>query len=329
MQYTDIETAIDLFLEDRTQRVADSTHSNDESALTPFRQWCTQQGIEHIDDLTIERLHEYRLHRRGEVAPTTLYSRFVTIRQFVRFCEGIGAIENGLADRMLLPPRTKRARDEHVDTDTVSELLEYCERFRYAHRDHVIARLVWVAGLRTCTLHALDCGHIDTDECELLLRHQPGDGTRLKNGYDSERLVALDDDTAEILDWYIRKHRHSTDTTNDRRPLLTTRQGNRASSETIQRTVYRLTRPCVYDDACPHDRDPDDCVAAEQASTASQCPSSEGPHALRRGAITYWLEHVPDEAVSGRMDVSPDVLAEHYDTRDERAKMRSRADFFT
>lgn len=37
---------------------------------------------------------------------------------------------------------------------------------------------------------------------------------------------------------------------------------------------------------CPHDRDPEDCEAAQKNNSASKCPSSRAPHHIRKGYTT-------------------------------------------
>lgn len=61
---------------------------------------------------------------------------------------------------------------------------------------------------------------------------------------------------------------------------------------------------------------------------ASQCPSSRSPHGIRRGSITKHLrDGTPEEIVSDRMNVSGDVLDQHYDRRTEREKIQLRRQF--
>jgi hypothetical protein len=93
---------------------------------------------------------------------------------------------------------------------------------------------------------------------------------------------------------------------------------------TITIYAYGTTRPCTYGE-CPHDRDVDNCEAAQNQNKAFGCPSSVGPHAIRRGGIAHNLRRgVPEKAISDRADVSPGVLEKHYDRRTEREKMKQR-----
>jgi hypothetical protein len=127
-----------------------------------------------------------------------------------------------------------------------------------------------------------------------------------------------------LLDDYIQSQRHDVEDDHGREPLITTTHG-RPSLSTIRGTTYRLTRPCKVDQGCPHDRDPEECEAADGYDKASTCPSARSPHDLRRGAITaHLLDEVPKEVVSDRMDVSPDVLDQHYDRRSKRERMNQR-----
>lgn len=48
----------------------------------------------------------------------------------------------------------------------------------------------------------------------------------------------------------------------------------------------------------PHSREQRSCYAARTRNAASTCPSSLSLHAVRRGAITYWLSRdVPEKVV--------------------------------
>jgi hypothetical protein len=139
-------------------------------------------------------------------------------------------------------------------------------------------------------------------------------------------MVYLGEGWYELIEQYLENpSRHEVTDEYGREPLITTRDG-RPTGDTIYRIVNRATQPCEYGE-CPHDRDPDECEARGANSYASKCPSSYSPHEIRRGSITHHLaEDVAPEIASERMDVSLDVLYNHYDARTEREKMNVRKD---
>lgn len=56
-----------------------------------------------------------------------------------------------------------------------------------------------------------------------------------------------------------------------------------------------------------------------------ECPPSDSTIPLRRRAITYPLDqNIPKQHVSGRANVTVDVLETHYDARTEDEKAASR-----
>jgi hypothetical protein len=62
---------------------------------------------------------------------------------------------------------------------------------------------------------------------------------------------------------------------------------------------------------------------------AQRCPSSVPPHAIRRSAITAWLnEGHSKELLSDRMNVSTKTLEKHYDARTESEKRELRQEAF-
>ena len=127
-----------------------------------------------------------------------------------------------------------------------------------------------------------------------------------------------------MLDAWIADRRPDSVDEFGRDPLVSTASG-RAHLTTIQSYVYSMTRPCEFTSDCPHDRGLSACEAAVDRSQAFGCPSSVSPHAVRRGAITHWLNSdVPEPVVSARANVSTAVLDEHYDRRTERDKMEQR-----
>ena len=187
---------------------------------------------------------------------------------------------------------------------------------------------MWVVlsetGIRQSTLHAFDLDDYDAEERYIAAVNREETGTRLKNGYDGEREISISKDAARAIDGYIEANRNSVTDEHGREPLLTTRNG-RLQKSTIRQYVYAWSRPCAIGRECPHDRDPDDCEAANNEARAARCPSSVTPHPIRRGYITQLLRAgVPVEVVSDRCNVSPTIIDQHYDVRSKEDKMKQR-----
>ena len=63
-------------------------------------------------------------------------------------------------------------------------------------------------------------------------------------------------------------------------------------------------------------------------NTASKCPGSVGPHALRRGYVTEALNAgQPRDVTADRVDMTIDVLDKHYDHATKGEKMERREDY--
>jgi integrase len=180
--------------------------------------------------------------------------------------------------------------------------------------------------MRMGAARSIDLGDLHLENRYVELHHRPSEETPLKNNVRGEREVAIDTQTANVLRDYIGENR--VDSTDDygREPLITTKFG-RASDNSVRAWTYQMTRPCMAGMDCPHGRDPDRCEAVDGQTrmSASKCPSSVAPHAIRRGAITHHLaQDTPTKVVSDRMNVGTDVLEKHYDARSEHEKMEQR-----
>ncbi|WP_135663735.1 tyrosine-type recombinase/integrase [Halorhabdus rudnickae] len=324
----DPHSVLELYLSERETDLADRTRRSHRYVLERFLVWCDDNNVTATADLDGRDIHDFRKERREEVNGNTLRSQLGVLRQYIRFAESIEAASVGLAERIVLPQVEKQTRETRLETDVADTILEHLRKFQYASRDHTLLRLLWVTAIRVGTVRSFDVDDFDPDAETLAVRHRPETGTSLKNGKRGERLLALDDRTTETLDDYIEHARVKTTDEHGRDPLLTTKHG-RAGISTLRRAVYRWTRPCQRGDVCPHDRDPDDCDAKQIVSLASQCPSTQSPHDVRRGAISYLLtKDIPVRAISDRANVSKDILDKHYDVRSESEKTESRRQFF-
>jgi integrase len=191
---------------------------------------------------------------------------------------------------------------------------------------HALFYLLWNTGMRTSSAHALDVDDYYPRDGWLDVKHRPDTQTPLKNKTRGERQVNLSEGVTEVIDDYLdRIHPHVEDD-HGRMPLFGTQYG-RAHRTTLGKNIYTLTRPCHYQNECPHGRSFDECEATRNAH-ASKCPSSVSPHAIRRGSITaHRNANVPKDVASDRMDVTGDVLDKHYDMATSEQKRKRRREF--
>lgn len=322
------DDAVELYLEDKQNELAQASLYAHESRLGHFLRWCENEGITNLNELTGRTLHKYRLWRRedGDLATASEKTQMDTLRVFIRWSASIDAVPQNLSEKVISPSLSEEenTRDVMVDAEDAEAILGYLRKYEYASERHVVFRLMWRAGLRRGTIVALDKGDYDQDEQSLEIVHRPESETPLKKKQRGERFVGLVDETCDIIDAWIEDRRPDQTDDYDRDPLLTTTQG-RAQPGTIQTYIYSVTRPCFWTGECPHGREMDDCDAARDRTKASQCPSSKSPHAVRRGAVTHWLgEDLPERFVSDRANMSPEILRAHYDRRSPRARMEQR-----
>lgn len=322
------DDAIELYLTDKQNEFADATLRSHRSRLNYFRDWCSEQDITNLNKISGRSLHRYRLWRRdtGGLAPISEKTQMDTLRVFIRWCETIDAVRPDLSTQVVSPSidENEDVRDVMLDSEVAQEILDYLRRYEYASARHVCFQLMWRTALRRGAAVSLDLEDYDADDQYLEVHHRPETGTPIKNKLRGERFIALSDETTEILDAWISDRRPDEMDSEGREPLLATPQG-RAHPTTIQTYVYSVTKPCLHTNTCPHGRDISECPAAADRTKASRCPSSLSPHAIRRGAITSWLNSdVPETVVIERANVSGAVIDKHYDRRSEREKMNQR-----
>lgn len=328
LQPLGVQEGIDTFLQHHESGVVESTMANARTRLRHFKDWTDHADIDDLNELTGRHLADFVAHRRGDVAPVTLQKQLSTVRQALRYWADIEGVSEGLAEKLHAPelPDGSEARDVHLKSPRANRILRYLDNYAYASRRHVVIALLWRTGMRRSALRSIDLDDLRPSEHALVLEHRPDTGSKLKNHDDGERWVYLGPRWYQIVDDYVDKHR--IDITDDygREPLLTTHHG-RPTGDTIYNWVNRGTQPCEYGRDCPHDRDPQTCEATSTDGYPSRCPSARSPHAIRRGSITHHLNHgTSPEVASERMDVSLEILYQHYDARSEREKMDVRKD---
>lgn len=325
------EQGVEWYLEDMESEYSDATIYSRRSRLGHLVRFCELEGIDNLNDLTGRILHRYRIWRRedGDLAPPSLKGQMDSVRDFIRWCESIDAVAQDLSTKVQSPSLAsgQHARDVLVETEDAEAILDKLKTYEFASARHLTAHLLWHCAFRRGSVVALDLQDYHADEQYLEVRHRPDSETPLKNKYDGERFVSLTDGTCEIIDAWISDCRPDMQDNYGRDPLVTTRHG-RAHTGTVQKWAYSLTRACFLSDECPHDREINQCQAAQNNSEAFRCPSSKSPHTFRRGAITHWLrEDLPENFASARANVSLEILDEHYDRRSAKTKMNQRRDY--
>jgi integrase len=324
------DTALELYLADKDNELADASLEAHKYRLGHFIRWCDQQDVENLNNLSGRQLQRYRVWRRdeGDLSPVSEKTQMDTLRVFIRWLETVDGVEQDLSEKVLSPNITpeQNSRDVMLDDDRAIDVLAQLEKYHYASIEHVTIALMWHTMMRIGGVHALDLDDYYPAEQYVEVRHRPETGTPIKNQGDGERLVALSDDICELLDDWIETQRRDVTDEYGRDALLTTAQG-RPCKSTLRVYVYRWTQPCQYAAECPHNRDPDECKATNR-DHLSKCPSSVSPHAIRRGSITHSLNNdMPDKVVSDRANVSQEVIDTHYDRRTERERMEQRRDY--
>jgi len=311
----DPSTARELFLDHKATECSDSTVRNHRYAMKYFVIWCEREDIENLNELTGRDLHEFRLWRKkdGDLSPISLRNNMSTIRVFLQWAASIEAVPEDLYQKVMVP-RVRgedRRRDETLDSETAQQILDHLAKYHYASLQHVIFAVLWETGMRIGAAVSLDVDDVDVEGQVIHLVHRPEQGTTLKNGKGGERPIAIRPELATLLNEYIQHTRDDVTDEYGREPLFTTPTTRRMRSS-LRRVIYRVTAPCFRDEECP------DC----EQDTEKKCPEAVSPHAIRRGSITHFLrEDVPIEIVGDRMNVSRDVLEEHYNKRSEKIKL--------
>ena len=308
--------------------ITQSTKNNHESRLNNFLEWCDQEGITNINEVNEQTLLTYRSWRSEQVSPITLRMCFGTVRKFIDYCETTNRVHQGTAENVDLP---NVADGEDVD-DTVlaveeaQQILDYLRKYEYATRDHLIFELLWHTGIRLSALYGFDKDDYSRKDMSIKARHRPETGTALKNKKKSNRKIALTESVCEVVDDYLAQNHPGVRDDNGRMPLIGTKSG-RAHRTTITKAVYKMTRPCVYSNECPVDKDPNSCEYVYN-SNASGCPESVSPHPIRKGYVTKQRNNDwPVQALCDRVNMSPEVMEKHYDKGSEDEKTERRRKF--
>lgn len=318
------------YFDARRGSIKESSLRSYEYPTKHFVEFLGQRGIDSMQDVDGYVLQQWILDRKADdIKPITVHNNVKHVARFIRWCESSEIVPQGVADKMEIPEVSdaETTSDDILGPDTAETIITYLEQYEYATRQHALISFLWHTGCRVSAAMSLDVDDFVPREGYVSFRDRKTAGTPLKNGEKSERNVTLSRDVQNVLTDYIEARRHDVTDDHGRSPLFSTQQG-RASRQIIYKNTVGITRPCVYTNDCPHNRDIQGCDAAQQKRAAMQCPSSTSMHPIRRGSITYHLNQGwPVEKVSERCDVSVEVLEKHYDARTEEDKRQGRREY--
>ncbi|WP_161612621.1 tyrosine-type recombinase/integrase [Halorubrum tebenquichense] len=325
------EEGLKMYKNLREDELTPATLRSHQSRLQFFLNWCDENGITNLNELSGRDLQKFRNWRKDGLSVSSLETNMRTLRLFLQKCVKFDGVQAGIPGKVEVPSvsAADNARDELVSGDQAEMILQHLNKYEYGSIEHVVWLLLAAAGLRISALQSLDVvDYTSTHEGgKLTLKHRVESGTRLKNAEASERVVHLPEHVANTLEDYLSDQRPDVTDANGREPLIASKHG-RIATTTIRKYVYKWTRPCMTGQSCPHGKTENEvaqCDAMQTASDAYKCPSSSSPHTVRRGYITHELDAgVPMPVVSDRCDVGSEVIEEHYDERSDQEKMRLR-----
>lgn len=309
------------------QRVdkAEATVSTYHYQTKLFVEWCEDNAITDVGELTGWDLESYETSRREHgVGAVTLNKELGTVKRFLEYCARVELVDDSLPEKVI-PPDVEKQGDvdeTRLPHERAKRLLDYYENHAFGTRDHTLLALAWYTGARLNAIRGLDMDHYHSEEQYVEFLHQPERDLPLKNGKDGERAVGLPEDVITVIDTYTQKHRHEQYTDDGARPLLTSANG-RAGENTVRAWMYLATQPCLHTE-CPHGKERSTCDWTNY-SVGSKCPSSRSPHQVRTGSITWQLNRgVPLKAVAERVNTSVRTLKKHYDHPTRREELEER-----
>lgn len=318
--------AMKRYIDRSRSELSESSASTYYYRLKLWVEWCEEQGIEEVSELSGWVFEQYEAYRSGEdISASALHNEMETLKWCVEYLERIEAVDDDLAEKVHVPrvPEQERSRDKRLSTEQATRLLEhYRDSEQFGNQHHALLEVAWHTGARLGSIRALDLRDFHPEEQYLEFVHRPSTDTPLKNKLKGERMVSLQKPVVRALQDYVRHHRHNQHDEHGRSPLFTSRKG-RPSTNTVRTWCYLATHPCVAQE-CPHGREMATCDFRHYHH-ASKCPSARAPHHVRTGSISWHRDRgVPKEVTAERVNASERVIDRYYDKSTKRERMNLR-----
>lgn len=155
---TTIATAYDIFMLDcESRRFTDTTLLFYRSKLTAFVQWCKEQNLIFLADVTANHIRAYFVHLQKQgLKDWTQNAAGRAIKTFFYRSVEEGLLIESPAKKVKLP-RIDKAILPALTEDEIKRLLKACE----TERDRAIVMFLLDSGVRNAELVALNYGDID------------------------------------------------------------------------------------------------------------------------------------------------------------------------
>jgi len=334
----DIEDTIEAFREQKLEDIeSERQYSTKIDYILDY--FVDEVGAETTHDLTSEDIGHFDTWRKYEsldrdepMSDKTLSDDIYLFDEFISHM-----VEHKLVPARFIeqveqpdvnPEKGDGVSEKKLDPELAKAALEYLRTYQYADVEHVVLELFCRTAARRSGLVGRNISEFKQAESDDVLSFEHDEGYRLKNDEGSNRDVTLYGDLPEIIQDYIDGPRPAVTDDEGNEPLLTKGNG-RIGSSTLKKIAYKWTRPCQVGLACPHDKDPESCEAAQKANSAYECPSSRAPHHIRKGYITDNRNAgVSPEGIEQRCDVNPRTQKIHYDQPDRDAERQRYDDEF-
>jgi site-specific recombinase XerD len=205
--------------------------------LSAFREWCLEQGINEIGDITAPLVRRYIDERRTAISKTgkpldshTLHGHVRAIRALLNWAVKEDLVDEKVARRIALPKREQKllAIFSPAHLDKLFAVCDQSETPEYAARDKAILAVLVDTGLRASELCGLSLERVvfTQDDAYLVLY---GKGRK-------QREVGLGKKARAALHRYIHRYRPRTE---DSRVFLA-KGGAPLTPEGLDRLLYRL-----------------------------------------------------------------------------------------
>jgi len=182
----ELATARDLYLDHKASQCRDATVQSHRYRTRQFVEWCKENDIDNMNDLSGRDIYEYRLWRKsdGDLNQISLQTQMSTLHVFLKWYGTIEAVDQDLYNKILVlqVSQEEEQSDVMLDADRAQKIMQYLRKFHYASLEHVPFAILWETGMQIGAAQSLDVDDLNSEDQYLQLVYRPKTGTTLKNG---------------------------------------------------------------------------------------------------------------------------------------------------